>query len=354
MALLLLLGGRYAEAWPLYESRWQANCGKSADFRVGKPKFDQPEWNGDDLGGRTLLVAAEQGFGDNLQFARYLPLLRWRYPQARILYRCQRALFLLIGVSAAALAWDVKVLPDAVEPPPFDTYISLMSLPLRMGTTLENIPSSVPYLVAPPQLIEKWAARFASLKGKRVGLVWSGSETYGQKFRAVSLKQLEPLLKVGGIHWVSLQKGPGASQIAKEGLDSLIADVMDEAEDFVDTAAIIVHLDLVISVDTAVLHLAGAMGKPAWLLNRFDTDWRWLLDREDSPWYPTLRIFRQTSLGDWDSVVSSVAEALSGWVNESGGNVSVIPKISERAGILFGALPQTPPGEMIPPGPPAI
>jgi tetratricopeptide (TPR) repeat protein len=324
MALLLLLGGRYAEAWPLYETRWQASRWKSSDFRIKKPEFSQPEWNGDDLGERTLLVAAEQGFGDNLQFARYLPLLRRRYPRARILYWCRQALFLLIGFNAAALAWDVKVLPEVLpvsaEPAPFVVFISLMSLPWRMGTTLENIPSGVPYLAAPPQLIGKWAARFAGLKGKKVGLVWSGSETYGQKFRAVNLKRMAPLFQVGGIQWVSLQKGPGAGQIAKEGLSGRIADMMDEAGDFVDTAAIIANLDLVISVDTAVLHLAGAMGKPAWLLNRFDTDWRWLLEREDSPWYPTLRIFRQTSLGDWDSVIPRMAQALSVWVSESGGN----------------------------------
>jgi tetratricopeptide (TPR) repeat protein len=330
MALLLLLSGRYAEAWPLYENRWQASNWKS----VKKPEFSQAEWNGDDLGGRTLLVVAEQGFGDNLQFSRYLPLLRRRYPRARILYWCRQALFRLIGFSATALAWDVEVLPEVLPASTeFDVFISLMSLPGRMGTTLENVPSDVPYLAAPPQLIGKWAARFAGLKGKKLGLVWSGSETYWQKFRAVRLERMEPLFQVGGIHWISLQKGPGAGQIAGEGLSDRIVDVMGEAGDFADTAAIIAHLDLVIGVDTAVLHLAGAMGKPVWLLNRFDTDWRWLLEREDSPWYPSLRIFRQGSLGDWDSAILRMARALSAWVSESGGNpVSTLAVPEEPAG----------------------
>jgi hypothetical protein len=182
-----------------------------------------------------------------------------------------------------------------------------------MGTTLEDIPADVPYIVPPPALVEKWAARFEPLPGRKVGLVWASGEIYAlHRFRTLRLKQLEPLLGLGGIRWVSLQKGRGASQIAEEGLSRLILDPMDEVEDFADTAAIVAHLDLVIGVDTSVPHLVGAMGKQVWLLDRFDTDWRWLIGREDSPWYPTLRIFRQTSFGDWGSVLPRVAEALAG------------------------------------------
>ncbi|MDR1935464.1 MAG: tetratricopeptide repeat protein, partial [Candidatus Accumulibacter sp.] len=290
LGLVLLLRGRLSEGWARYENRWWT------PERAGhRPQSDRPEWAGEALGQRTLLVYREQGFGDNLQFARYLPLLRQRHPEARIRFWCLPPLCRLFTSHAAA--WGVELLPsstDAKSLPPFDAHIALMSLPGRMGTTLENIPAEVPYIAAPPDLAEKWAARLKPLPGRKVGLVWSGNEAYSsQRFRSVSLKQLQPLLGVGGISWVSLQKGDAAGQIAAEGLPGLILDVMDEVGDFADTAAIVANLDLVISVDTAVLHLAGAMGKPVWLLNRFDTDWRWLLEREDSPWYPTMRIFRQ-------------------------------------------------------------
>jgi FkbM family methyltransferase len=313
LGILLLLRGRLSDGWPHYEKRWQRTG------HAEQPQFDAPEWTGDDLGERALLVYSEQGYGDNLQFARYLPLLRQRYPRARIYYQCPQALWRLFEFRAAA--WGVEMLKLKEEPSSFDAHVALLSLPWRMGTTLENIPADIPYIAPPPALVEKWATRIEPLSGRKVGLVWSGSETYGmQKFRAVHLKQLKPLLDVGGIYWVSLQKGKDAGQIAEEGLANRVIDLMNEVEDFADTAAIIAHLDRVISVDTAVLHLAGALGKPAWLLNRFNTDWRWLLEREDSPWYPTLRIFRQTSFGDWDSVLPRVVEALVGWVVEDGGD----------------------------------
>jgi FkbM family methyltransferase len=312
LGFLLLLRGDYGEGWRRHENRFQLPT-----YREKKPAYEEPEWSGDDLGERTLLVYSEQGFGDNVQFARYLPLLSRRYPRARILYRCRKQLFRLFSFNAPS--WGIELCPEAAPPPPFDTHLALLSLPLRTGTTLESIPADIPYLAPPPELAERWSARLAPLPGKKVGLVWSGSDIYSaQKTRSVSLKQLAPLFAVGGINWVSLQKGSGAGQIAGEGLTDRIADLMDEAEDFADTAAIIARLDLVISVDTAVLHLAGALGKPAWMLNRFDTDWRWLVGREDSPWYPTIRIFRQTALGDWDSVISRMAQALSGWVSEHG------------------------------------
>ena len=313
LGLLLLLRGQLSDGWPRYEARWQRT------EHAKRPQFDAPEWAGDDLGERALLIYCEQGYGDNLQFARYLPLLHQRHPRARIYYRCPPALWRLFEFRA--VSWGVEMLNWEAEPPPFDVHLALLSLPWRMGTVLANIPADIPYLVPPPERVEKWAARLEPLPGKKVGLAWSGNEIYAmQKFRAVYLKQLEPLLGVGGISWVSLQKGKDSGQIAETGLTSRILDPMDEVEDFADTAAIIDHLDLVISVDTSVLHLAGALGKPAWLLNRFDTDWRWLLDREDSPWYPTVRIFRQTSFGDWDSVLPRVAEALASWVTENGGD----------------------------------
>ena len=310
LGLLYLLCGRFSEGWARYENRWQIP-GKNET----RPQLDAPVWEGETLDAQTLLVYSEQGLGDSLQFVRYLPLLRQRAPQARIYYLSQSPLHRLFASQAAA--WGVEVLPpmEAGSLPPFDLQSALMSLPCRMGTTLENVPADMPYIRPPQEWAREWSIHFNLLSGRKVGLVWSGGEAYGkQKLRSVHLKQLAPLFEIGGIHWVSLQKGEPAQQIAEEGLSGRIFDPMGEVRDFADTAAIIAALDLVISVDTSVLHLAGAMGKPVWLLNRFDTDWRWMLEREDSPWYPTMRIFRQTALNDWEPVMPRVARALADWV----------------------------------------
>jgi lipoprotein NlpI len=307
LGILLLLRGEFSEGWPLFDACWRIPG-------AVRPKFSQPEWMGDPLGRRTLLVYSAGGLGDNLQFARYLPLLRQRHPEARIYFWCMPPIFRLFESCAAS--WGIEALPPVVPDglPSIDAQIIVMSLPWRMGTTLKNIPADIPYIAALPELTEKWSAHLASLPGRKVGVVWACGGTSSVQSRSVRLKQLEPLLGVGGISWISLQKGDSARQIAEESWSGSILNLMDEVEDFADTAAIVAHLDLVISVDTSVLHLAGAMGKPVWLLNRFDTDWRWLLEREDSPWYPTMRIFRQASFGDWDSVLSRVAEALADWV----------------------------------------
>jgi FkbM family methyltransferase len=316
LGLLYLLSGRFSEAWPYYEKRGQIPGRKET-----RPQFESPEWEGEDLGKRTLLVYSEQGLGDSLQFVRYLPLLRQRFPEAKIHYLSQSPLSRLFASQASA--WDVSVLPPMAQDrlPPFDVQISIMSLPWRMGTTLENIPAGIPYIRPPQEWGDEWSIHFNLLTGLKVGLVWSGGNAYSkQKLRSMRLRQFEPLLEVGGIHWVSLQKGEAARQIAEEGWADRIFDPMGEARDFADTAAIVAGLDLIISVDTSVLHLAGAMGKPVWLLNRFDTDWRWMLEREDSPWYPTMQIFRQTTHGNWDLLMPRVAQALSDKVAKSGGD----------------------------------
>jgi len=317
LGILLLLRGDFENGWKYYEKRWEMPA-----IKANRPRFQQPEWLGEPLDGKTLLIYVEQGMGDNLQFVRYLKILRDRYPTARIYYWCLRPLFRLF--SAYAAECGVELLPEVIPGgvPPIDYHVALLTIPERVGTTLTTIPAEVPYLRAPADLVEKWRERLAGLEGKRVGLVWASGETYlFHMFRTMALSQLKPLLDVPGISWVSLQKGCGKNQIAAEGLSEKILDLMDEAEDFADTAAIIANLDLVISVDTSVPHLAGAMGVPVWLVDRFDTDWRWLLNRSDSPWYPSMRIFRQTAFGDWDSLVPRVAEALYEWV----GRVPVLP-----------------------------
>ncbi len=309
LGILLLLRGDFENGWKFYEKRWAMPA-----IQANRPRFKQPEWLGEPLDGKTLLIYVEQGMGDNLQFVRYLKILRERYPESRIYYWCLRPLFRLFSVYAAECG--VELLPETIPGgvPPIDYHVALLTIPERLGTTLQTIPAEVPYLKPPAELVEHWGRRLAGLQGKRVGLVWASGETYlFHMFRTMRLKQLKPLLEVPGISWVSLQKGSGVSQIAAEGLSDLVLDLMDEAADFADTAAIIANLDLVISVDTSVPHLAGAMGAPVWLMDRFDTDWRWLLDREDSPWYPSMRIFRQTSFGDWDSVLPRVVSALEEW-----------------------------------------
>ncbi|MEI7611291.1 MAG: tetratricopeptide repeat protein [Betaproteobacteria bacterium] len=312
LGILLLLWGRFEEGWVWYEKRWEMPA-----TRQNRPRFKQPEWAGEPLAGKTLLIYVEQGMGDNLQFVRYLRVLRERYPTARIYYWCLKPLFRLFSSYAASCG--VELLPETVPGgvPPIDYHIALLTVPERLGTRLESIPAEVPYLTPSADLVKAWAVKLAGLNGKKVGLVWASGEAYlFHKFRTMQLEQLKPLLEIEGISWVSLQKGDAKSQIAAQGLTDKIVDLMDGAEDFADTAAIIANLDLVISVDTSVPHLAGAMGVPVWLLDRFDTDWRWLLDRTDCPWYPTMRIFRQTSFADWSSVVPRVVDALSAWAED--------------------------------------
>jgi tetratricopeptide (TPR) repeat protein len=296
LSLALLLAGRYEEAWPEYEWRWKLS-------RFAKPpEFDKPRWSGEPLEGRTLLVHAEQGLGDTIQFCRYLPMLADQGP-----------VYLLAPASLATLLRTLPgiagVIAEGDEMPEFDFVCPLLSLPGIVGTTSETIPGEVPYLTADPDRVAFWREHVKPLKGLRVGLVWAGGETLiSDRRRSLKLAQLAKLAQVEGVDFISLQKGDAAKQ--KSASSATLHDWTDELSDFADTAALIETLDLVVSVDTAVAHLAGALAKPVWLLNRFDTDWRWLLGRDDSPWYPTLRQFRQTKPGDWAGVLDRVAEEL--------------------------------------------
>lgn len=307
LALILLLRGAFEEGWREYEARWQV-----ASMADAARRFPQPQWTGEQpLAGRTILLHAEQGFGDTLQFCRYAPLVAEK--GARVLLESQAALCRIMG----SLPGVAAVIPAGEPLPPFDLHCPLMSLPLAFGTMLETIPARVPYLRADPLAAASWRARLAPLPGRRVGLVWGGSSRLGQphataidRRRSIPLEALAPLARVPGISFVSLQLGPPAAQAPPPGVR--LHDPTRELADFADTAALIEGLDLVISVDTAVAHLAAALGKPVWMLNRFDTCWRWLLGRDDSPWYPTLRQFRQPAAGDWATPVAALAEALAG------------------------------------------
>ena len=303
LALVLLLRGDYAAGLTHYEKRLEdAGQNQTATARETLAKLTgKPRWQGEDLRGKTLLVWNDQAQGDAIMMARYLPLLRDK-GAGDILLACQPTLVKIMQTLPAV----GRVIGHGTPLPmdDFDCHCPMMSLPYLFGTRLETVPNAVPYISVPPARAEKWTQRLAAIKGMKVGLVWAGSKTQKKDFlRSIPFKEFMPLLAIPGARFISLQKDGGESGGA-------LLDWMAECEDFLDTAALVQQLDLVISVDTAVAHLAGALGRPVWLLNRFESEWRWLLEREDSPWYPTMRIFRQPVLHDWGSVIERVAEEL--------------------------------------------
>ena len=299
LGMMQLLAGQLQAGFTTYQARWHVPPMVPRGFR-------QPVWRGEKLAGRTLLLHAEQGLGDTLQFCRYLAMFD---PADRVILEAQRPLLRLLGTLPGA-----PVLVAAGDPlPPFDLHCPLLTLPVAFGTEVATIPATVPYLHADPAAAAIWRARLAGYSGLRVGLVWAGKPDMQEVDRKRSLRfeQVQPILDLPGVTFVSLQKGPAAvAQLAGSSYAGQVLDWTEALTDFADTAALIDALDLVIGVDTSVVHLAGAMGKPVWLLNRFNTCWRWLLDRDDSPWYPTLRQFRQTTPGDWDAVFAAVRAAL--------------------------------------------
>jgi hypothetical protein len=263
-----------------------------------------------DFAGRTVLAIHEDGFGDTLHFARYLPLLWARGARviARVPAELTRVMRTVPGV-AAVLQQD-----DAL--PEHDYYCPFFSLPRAFQTTPDTITAPIPYLRADPALTAAWASRLPAAP-LRVGLVWAGqARPWLRGFatldgrRSTTLATLAPLAAVPGVVFVSLQTGPAAAQAVAPPPNMTLCDVTPDITNFADTAAIIANLDLVISVDTAVVHLAGGMGKPVFLLDRYDHCWRWLSGRSDSPWYPALRIFRQARIGEWAPVVQRLAAAL--------------------------------------------
>ena len=291
-SLLLLLNGEYREGWREYEWRW-----KKRGFTSPSRRFDQPCWQGEEITGKVILVHAEQGFGDTLQFCRYVPLLSAR--GARVVLECQAPLVPLLSTVAGVSA----VIPTGEMPGRFDLQAPMLSLPGIFGTSLENIPTTVPYVAPPPDRLHFWSTMAGNGKRLRVGLCWAG-KSYPDPGRSCPADQLAPLADVNGVAFHSLQVGrEGAVPFAMIDHTGLV-------RDFADSAALIAQLDLVVTVDTAVAHLAGAMGKPAWVLLPYSPDWRWLLDRDDSPWYPSLRLFRQSSRGSWQDVVQRVKSEL--------------------------------------------
>ena len=293
-SLLRLRRGDFVPGLPDYEHRWHLN--KRRDF-------SEPQWYGEPLRGARILLYPEQGLGDTVQFLRYVPMVQAAGGQVILEVQPQMHRLASQMPGLEALICSGESLPS------FDWHCPLMSLPLAFGTTLDTIPGRVPYLTIPH---EADTARLPDRGGELgVGIAWAGSPGHlRDRFRSIPLQLLKPLLDVEEVQFYSLQMGPAAEELSKADMFLEVIDLAPKIEDMADTAALIANLDLVIAVDTAVAHLAGALGKPVWVMLPLVPDWRWLLDREDSPWYPTMRLFRQSTLGDWASVVEAVRSAL--------------------------------------------
>jgi tetratricopeptide (TPR) repeat protein len=302
--LALLKAGRLREGWAEHEWRWRGILPPHG--------IAQPQWRGESADGRRILLHHEQGFGDALQFLRYVKLVVAR--GFVVILEVPRPLFRL----ARGLPGVETVLACGERRPEFDLHCPLMSLPFAFATELASIPSSVPYLSPPADCTARWRRLMPEAEGVKVGLVWAGNPRPGEprshfadRRRSVDLATLAPLAQVAGVRWFSLQKD--RRQEPGDGVFNF-TDLMPEAADFADTAALIDELDLVIAVDTAVAHLAGALGKPVWVLSRFDGCWRWLQGRDDTPWYPTMRLYRQEAPGDWAPVIARLTTHLTGQV----------------------------------------
>jgi tetratricopeptide (TPR) repeat protein len=299
-SLLWLLMGRWQEGWEEYEWRWQLRTVRRRDFR-------QPLWDGSPLEGRTILLHAEQGLGDTLNFIRYAPLVKARGGRVIVLAPKQ-LLPLLAGCRG------IDRLAAIGEPPPdFDVQAPLLSLPRLFGTRPDTVPAEVPYLQVDLQRVQRWRLWLVAYRGFKVGIAWQGDRRHrNDRQRSVALSQFAPLAQVPGVQLFSLQKGAGTEQLA--GCPFAVTDLgrwLDNAGGaFLDTAAKMSNLDLVICVDTALGHLAGGLGMPVWLAIPFAPDWRWMCERTDTPWYPTMRLFRQPRNGDWDSVFAQMATEL--------------------------------------------
>jgi Flp pilus assembly protein TadD len=295
LGLLLLLTGRFAEAWPAFEARFAAGAVAARTFR-------QPAWRGEPLAGRRLLVFAEQGLGDMIQFARFLPALGGSVV-FEVPGRMIRLLSSLPGAPPMVAAGDT--------PPPCDLVCPMMSLPLRLGAPPESWSAAVPYLAAEPERVARWRTRLGE-SGFKVGVSWQGNPSrIEDKGRSAPLSLFAPLADIPGVRLISLQRGVGSEQIgALPAVEDLGPGLDDGPDAFLDTAAVMANLDLVISTDTAVPHLAGALGRPVWLALRHVPDWRWMTVGDTGPWYPSMRLFRQPRRDDWAPVFAAMAAAL--------------------------------------------
>jgi tetratricopeptide (TPR) repeat protein len=303
-ATTLLLLGRLAEGWEEYEWRWRV-----PGFTTPRRDFVQPLWDGSPLTGRTIFLHAEQGLGSAIQFVRYVGEVATL--GGSVILECQKPLLrLFAALSRGPQPLVSRVIGKGETPPAFDVHAPLMSLPRLFDTRIETIPAAVPYLSVDEDLIRVWQQRLGSSSALRVGLVWAGNPRHANdRNRSMPADRFLPLVESGLASFFSLQMGAAANEAAHLA-GTPIRDLTPEIADFADTAAVLRNLDLVISVDTAVAHLAGALARPVWMLVPFVPEWRWLLEREDTPWYPTMRLFRQRATGDWAGVIGRIIRAL--------------------------------------------
>jgi len=302
LAHCYLAAGDFARGWVEYRWRWRTQQALAGTARRSASRH----WDGSPLEGKTILVSGEQGIGDTLQFVRYTRLLKQQ--GATVILEVQRVLHRLLE----QVPWIDRIMEPQVQPPDSDYHVPLLSLPRVFGTTLQSVPAEVPYLFAKEELVRRWRGRLAEIQCLKIGIAWQGNRQYrDDSRRSVPLRAFAPIARVGGVHLVSLQKGDGLEQVG-EVADQFTVTTFDGLDEdsgpLMDTAALMKGLDLVISSDTAVPHLAGALGVPVWLALAQPCDWRWLTVREDSPWYPTMRLFRQPARGQWCAVFDRLAD----------------------------------------------
>jgi hypothetical protein len=298
LGLALLEKGEFEEGFREYEWRWGL-----AEFASRRRTFLQPEWDGSELGGRTILLYTEQGLGTSVQFARYASLVADR--GGGVIVQCPARLANLLKTVPGV--W--RVVSGSESVPNFDVHAPLVSLPRLFGTTLNSVPAHFPYVSVDKARLAAFDRCLGQVTGFKVGLVWRGNPK-PDPARSCALSEFAPLRRVEGVMFYSLQIGEGAEEAGRPPAGMRLVDLCALQKDFADTAAAISRLDLVISVDTSVAHVAGAMGKPVWTLLPYLSDWRWMVDREDTPWYPTMRLFRQTRQGEWGAVFERVAREL--------------------------------------------
>ena len=297
-AMVWLQSGDFARGWP--ECEWRL---RGQDLLIHR--LPQPVWDGSELGGRTILIVAEQGLGDTIQFIRYAPLVAHR--GGRVVVSCAR---MLSQILATCPGVD-QVIIEGDPLPEFACHTPVMSLPAILGTTLQTIPVEVPYLAADPSLVARWRIALGGIDEFKIGVVWQGNPVHTKdRERSFRLAQLEPVARVPGVRLFSLQKNFGLDQIEAVSDRFHVTGLGHRLDDFVDTAAVMRNLDLVISADSSPAHLAGALGVPVWMPLPYISDWRWMTDRGDTPWYPTMRLFRQRRFGDWDELFARLAREL--------------------------------------------
>ena len=301
-SFLWLLTGDFEHGWPEYEWRWRTK-------QISPRPFQQPLWDGSSLAGKTILLHAEQGLGDAIQFVRYAPLVKQL--GGTIIVECQQPMLPLLATCPGI----DRLVGQGGELPAFTTHAPLLSVPGILKTSLDTIPASVPYLFAARALVESWREKLNGVSGFKIGINWQGRAGQGSWLaRNIPLQQFAALAAIPGVRLISLQKGSGREELTQERERFPVLDLGNEVDQeagaFMDTAAILMNLDLVITSDTAIPHLAGALGVPVWLALPFAPDWRWLLDRTDSPWYPTMRLFRQQERDNWHGVFEQIEKAL--------------------------------------------